>query len=191
MGKSRQTDNAGAVADAVGRLLVGRRAIAARVAELAAEIAGQYADREVTLLAVLTGSVVFLADLIRGLPLRLRLEVVSVRSYPGEATESRGPDFISQVPSDLAGKDVLIIDDILDSGQTLGALFRAVGEQNPSSLRTCVLLRKDRPDLSDRPRPDFVGFEVADEFVIGYGLDFGDLYRNLPDICVLKQGATR
>jgi len=188
MGKSRQTSSSPSGDDAVGRLLVSRDTIASRVDALAGQIACEYAGREVTLLAVLTGAVVFLADLIRRLPLRLKLTVVSVRSYPGETTKSRGPDFISQMPSGLAGKDVLIIDDILDSGQTLGALLRAVGEQNPSSLRTCVLLRKDRPDLPDRPRPNFVGFEVEDEFVIGYGLDFGDLYRNLPDICVLKQG---
>jgi hypoxanthine phosphoribosyltransferase len=167
-------------------VIVPRDRIARRVEELARRIADSYPAGELTILGVMTGSLVFLADLIRCLPLRLRLSMVSVRSYPGTATRSKGPQFTMPLPSDLTGRHVLIVDDILDSGQTLGTLRDAVAARNPASLRTCVLLRKVRPGRDETALADFVGFDVADEFVVGYGLDYDDLYRNLPDICVLK-----
>jgi hypoxanthine phosphoribosyltransferase len=90
---------------------------------------------------------------------------------------------------DLVGKDVLVLDDILDSGQTLLAIVEAVKGRGPASVRTCVLVRKDRPDIQGRIEPDFWGFEVNNEFLVGYGLDFDNLYRNLPDICTLRHVA--
>ena len=90
------------------------------------------------------------------------------------------------LPGDLAGRRVLLVDDILDGGATLAHLAEGIRAQCPVSLQTCVLLRKDRPDLADRIVPDYVGFDVPNEFVVGYGLDFDGLYRNLPDVCVLK-----
>ena len=176
------------LAEPIGRIVVSRDRIARRVRHLGRRIAECYASsEELTILAVLTGSLVFLADLIRQLPLNMRVDLVSVSSYSGEATRSRGPRFDAPIPGDLAGKDVLIVDDILDSGRTLTALTDAVAAAGPASLRICVLLAKRRADLSDRPRADFVGFEIDDEFVVGYGLDFDHRFRNLPDVCVLKR----
>jgi len=170
----------------VAGVVVSRDAIARRLDELAREITDRYGGREITLLAVMTGALVFLADLIRRLAMPLRVAVTSVSSYPGGATRTHGPKLVAPPSLDVAGRDVLIIDDILDSGGTLDELTRVIGAMGPTSVRTCVLLAKDRPDLSDRFKVDFVGFEVADEFVVGYGLDHDNLYRNLPEICVLK-----
>ena len=169
----------------IARVVVSRQDIARRVTELAREISTCYADRELTVLAVLTGSVVFLADLMRELRLPLRLDVVSIRSYPGAATRSCGSMFRMAPETNVRDKHVLVIDDIFDSGGTLAMLMASLAEAGPASLASCVLIRKDRPDLPDRMGVDFAGFDVHDEFVVGYGMDHDDLYRNLPDICVL------
>ena len=171
--------------DCIERVVVPRQQIACRVRELSAQVANAFAGQELTILAVMTGALVFLADLIRNLPIMTKLELVSARSYPGTATRSQGVK-MDALPNGFGGKHVLIVDDILDSGATMEALVRQVGLTQPASLRTCVLMRKDRSDRPDRPAVDFVGFDIADEFVVGYGLDYNNLYRNLPDICVLK-----
>lgn len=173
----------------VARVVIPRDEIAARVGQLAGEIAECYAGRELTILAVLTGSLIFLSDLIRRLPLRMRVDVVAVSSYPGPTTCSQGADVRTPVPPDLAGRDVLILDDILDSGRTLAATLSDVRAAGAASVRSCVLLRKRRPDVPSRTEADFVGFEIENEFVVGYGLDFDRLYRNLPDVCLLKDRA--
>ena len=169
----------------VGRAILSRRRIAARVAQLAGRVAADCAGRELTVLAVMSGSLIFLADLVRLLPLRLRLTFADIHSYPGCATRSQGIQAGMSLPQGLAGLDVLVVDDILDSGQTLGCLLETVRAQRPASLRTCVLLRKNRPGLARTVQPDYIGFEVDDVFVIGYGLDYNNLYRNLPDIHVM------
>ncbi len=182
----------GAHSEAIGadaaRVLVSRDEIARRVARLAGELVEAYPDREVTLVAVLTGALVFVADLIRRLPIRLRVEVARVSSYRGPATRAQDLRFALPLEADLAGREVLIVDDILDSGRTLSALVALVGAMRPASVRTCVLLRKSRPDVPERISPDFVGFDIPDEFAVGYGLDHDNLYRNLPDLCVLRGG---
>jgi len=165
-------------------VLISRQQIAERVDALAGQIDGCYGGADVVILAVLTGSIVFLSDLIRRLGGPLEIAVTAVRSYPGDATRSQGPETILPTETDLAGRHVLILDDILDSGRTLDLLKQTVERQRPASCRACVLLRKDRPDVADRPDADFVGFDVPDQFVIGYGLDHDGLYRNLPDVCV-------
>ncbi len=170
----------------VSRIIISRDRIAARVKELARDISHCYKDNEVMILPVLTGSVIFLADLIRHLPLMMRIDVVSVSSYPGASTVSQGPKF--KIPLletvGIVGRDILIVDDILDSGATLGALVDFVSARKPARVRTCVLLKKQRPDLPERMDADFIGFDIENEFVVGYGLDFNNLYRNLPDVCV-------
>jgi hypoxanthine phosphoribosyltransferase len=173
----------------IARVLVSRRRIARRVGELADAIAARYAGRELTILAVLTGSLIFVSDLIRRLPLRMRLDLVSVCSYPGTATTSQGPHIETELGDELRGKDVLIVDDILDSGKTVEALVTAVESAGAASVGTCVLLRKRRDDLPDRIGVDLFGFDVEPEFVVGYGLDYDRLYRNLPEICSLKAEA--
>ena len=175
----------------IDRVVVSRDRIARRVGLLAEQIAGCCRDEELTVVAVLTGSLIFLADLVRNMPLLMRLDVASVSSYPGQAVRSQGPRFRITPAIDLTGRSVLILDDILDSGRTLELLLETIAAQKPASLRTCVLLRKSRPDVPDRIEPDFVGFDLPDEFVVGYGLDYNHLYRNLPDLCVLKPEAMR
>jgi len=171
--------------DGIDRVLITREQIAQRVAALGKEIARIYAGTELTILAILTGSVMFLADLMRELPLRMRLDVMSVSSYPGRATDSQGPPIVMPGEADLQGRHVLLLDDILDTGRTLDAIAWRVGQSNPASLRTCVLLKKNRSHGQLPVHVDFVGFQVPCEFVVGYGLDYDHLYRNLSDICVL------
>ncbi len=170
-------------------VLIPRGRIDERIDQLAQAITAAYPEGDLTILAVLTGAVVFLADLIRRLPMRLRLEVVRVDSYPGQAVRSRGPEVLAGPEGDFAGRHVLIVDDILDSGQTIDLLGERVVAAGSASVRTCVLLAKTRDDLPGRSAADFVGFEIADRFVVGYGLDYDGLYRNVPDICLLRDSA--
>jgi hypoxanthine phosphoribosyltransferase len=174
------------------RVLIDHARIAERVREMGAAIAADLqadCDRtgatHIVLIPILTGSIVFVADLIRRMPLRLSLGVVAVSSYPGRTVQSKGAAIRGELPPDLGGKHVLIIDDVLDSGQTLGLVRRLVAEQRPASLRVCVLLRKQRARADDVP-VEYVGFDIPDTFVVGYGLDYGGYYRNLPDIAVLR-----
>lgn len=173
----------------IERILIDRVAIARRVAEMGGQIASDLeadsgADRLVVV-PVLTGALVFAADLVRNLPMRLRLELIQASSYPGAATTSQGVTLGSGPTGALAGAHVLIVDDIFDSGRTLAAVTDLVRAVKPASVRTAVLLRKDvRPAVE--MRPDYVGFDVPDAFVVGYGLDYDGWYRNLPNIAVLR-----
>ncbi len=177
------------VRDRIASVIVPRDVIHRRVEELGRELCECYQGRELTILAVLNGALVFLADLIRTLPLAMRLDVVSVTSYPGAAVRTDGSRFRLPPSTALEGKHILVLDDILDSGGTLGLLLETLTALTPASLRSCVLLRKRRVDLPDRIDADFVGFDIEDEFVVGYGLDHDHLYRNLPDICTLDAEA--
>ncbi len=172
-------------ASPLGRVILTRRQISRRVGQLAKEISDGYRDRHVVLLGVLTGAVVFLADLVRRLELSVEIGFVGVRSYPGNSVRSRGPRVVLPIDCDLAGQDVLIVDDILDSGGTLTTVMPLVAEAGAADVRSCVMLRKARPDVADRIEADFVGFDVPDLFVVGYGLDYDGLYRHLPDVRVL------
>ena len=181
----------------IERVLIPADRIAARVAELGEEIARDLLRDDPTamddggrivLIPVLTGSIVFVADLIRRLPMKLSLRMVAVSSYPGATTQSKGAHMRSELPGDLAGKHVLIVDDIFDSGQTIEVLTGLIREQRPATLRTAVLLRKPgkaRVAVS----PDYVGFDIPDEFVVGYGLDYDGFYRNYPQIATLRPEA--
>ena len=181
----------------IEKVLIGRERIAGRVHELGAQIAadlmrelGDDGDHtgEVVLVSVLTGSIVFVADLIRELPVKLSLGLVAVSSYPGTSMESKGVMMRSELPRDLRGKHVLVVDDILDSGQTLDVLSRLIVEQGPASLRMAVLLRKPGK-AKVAVKVDYVGFDIPDEFVVGYGLDYDGFYRNYPEIATLKPEA--
>ncbi|MDP6634371.1 MAG: phosphoribosyltransferase family protein [Phycisphaerae bacterium] len=167
------------------RVIIPRDRIASRICELAGELTDCYGAGEIMIVGVMTGAFIFLADLMRNLSMPIRLDIVSVCSYPGASTRSRGPQLTLPPSGDLTGRDVLVVDDILDSGQTMTFLLDRFAAADPASLRTCVLLRKDLGASVVRPDADFVGFDVADEFVVGYGLDYDDLYRGLPDLCVL------
>jgi hypoxanthine phosphoribosyltransferase len=173
----------------IERILFSRRRIAERVHELGAEIARTYEGDEeagLTLVTVLSGAMIFLADLMRQLPLRMKIGLITVSSYPGQTTESRGARILSELNVDIRGRHVLIVDDILDTGGTLRIVRQRLAELGPKSIRTCVLLRKPSKAPPDVPA-DFVGFDVEDVFVVGYGLDYNDHYRNLPDIGILHE----
>lgn len=175
------------MSEVIDRILISREQIARRVGELAGEITLAYSnlDRGLTLVTVLSGSIIFLADLIRALPMKLRIGLVTVSSYRGRATTGRPPTLLKDLDVEVAGEDVLLIDDILDTGRTLKFVLERLRERKPASVKTCVLLRK--PDRAPQDLPvDFVGFDIEDEFVVGYGLDYNGHYRNHPDICVLR-----
>ena len=168
------------------RVLFDEPTIHRRLDEIAAQISNDYRDRELTVIAVLNGSIVFMADLMRRIPLPLRLDCLSVASYHGKAQTSGEVIFKQVAPPDVKDRHVLILDDILDTGHTLAYLVRHLKALEPASLKVAVLLRKQ--GRQEEPlEPDYCGFEIPDAFVIGYGLDYNDEYRNLPYIGVLKQ----
>ena len=167
------------------RVLFEEATILRRLDDMAAQISEHYRDRELTVIAILNGSLMFMADLLRRIPLPLKLDCLSVASYHGK-TETGGEVIFKQVAPDVADRHILILDDILDSGHTLVAVREKLQMANPRSIRVCVLLRKKK--LRQRPaNADYVGFEIEDEFVVGYGLDFMERYRNLPCIGVLRK----
>ncbi|MFA7235860.1 MAG: hypoxanthine phosphoribosyltransferase [Phycisphaeraceae bacterium] len=184
----------------IDRVLLDRKTIAHRVEELADEIARDFAapgssdpqagntHMELVLVPLLTGSIIFLADLVRKMPLMMRMRMLSISSYPGKSTASHGVTIHPPMPTDLAGKHVLIVDDILDSGRSVTAVRQLIAQQNPASVRVCVLLRKKIPSALAVPA-DYIGFDIPDEFVVGYGLDYDGYYRNLPEVCTLKAEA--
>jgi hypoxanthine phosphoribosyltransferase len=155
------------------------------VARMADEVAACYENRQLTIVGVLTGSVVLMADLIRLIDLPMRVGVLQASSYRG-ATTTRGELVInSELMLDISGRDVLLVDDIFDTGQTLVQVLQKMREFEPTSIRSAVLLRKNGRQEVDY-RPDFVAFDIPDEFVVGYGLDYEDMYRNLPYLAALE-----
>lgn len=175
--------------DDIAKVLITREQIARRVDELAREIAGAYdhdTQTGLVLVSILSGALIFTADLVRRLPRPMHIGLITVSAYSGATTESRGARILRDLDVDVADRHVLLVDDILDTGGTLRLARDRLLLARPRSLRTCVLLCK-RCKAPAELRVDFVGFDIADEFVVGYGLDYKDLYRNLPDIGVLKK----
>jgi hypoxanthine phosphoribosyltransferase len=167
-------------------VLVSEEQIRARVAELGAQISADYAGRELTLVSVLKGSLPFMADLMRAITIPVSIDLMEVSSYGGTATESSGlVRILKDLSSSIDGRDVMIVEDIIDTGLTLNYLIRYLRGKNPRSLHICTLLDKPARRLVDIPI-DYLGFTIPDQFVIGYGLDYGEHYRNLPFIGVLK-----
>jgi hypoxanthine phosphoribosyltransferase len=137
---------------------------------------------------ILTGAIIFAADLIRHIPIEMKIGLLTVSSYPGSALRTQGSQLLGQQLGDIKGRHVLLLDDILDSGGTLKLVVPVLHQLGVASVKTAVLLRKDRPAAKE-VAVDYVGFEIPDEFVVGYGLDYNNYYRNLPDICVLTEEA--
>jgi hypoxanthine phosphoribosyltransferase len=182
---ARDDRSCGMQAD-LDRVLFDEATILRRLDELAMQISADYRDRELTVIAILNGSLMFMADLLRRIPLPLRLDCLSVASYHGGLQTSGEVIFRQVAQPDVAGRDILLLDDILDSGTTINTIRDKLQTASPKSIRVCVLLRK----IKERTRPieaDYVGFDIANEFVVGYGLDYGEGYRNLPCIGVLKK----
>jgi hypoxanthine phosphoribosyltransferase len=158
--------------------------VLSRLDELARQITADYRSRELAVVAVLNGSFMFMGDLLRRIPLPLRVDCLSVNSYIGDKSSSIVTFDQLTMPA-IAGRDVLVLDDILDSGHTLHAVRARLLAEGPRSIKTCVLLRKCKVRAKEI-EADYVGFDIADEFVVGYGLDFMERYRNLPCIGVLS-----
>jgi hypoxanthine phosphoribosyltransferase len=167
------------------RTLLSKEELHDGVMRMADRIAACYENRQLTIVGVLTGSVVLMADLIRVLDLPMRVGVLQASSYRG-ATTTRGDLVInSELMLDISGRDVLLVDDIFDTGHTLVRTLEKMRAFNPTSIRSAVLLRK-RGRQEVEYQPDFVGFDIPDEFVVGYGLDYEDMYRNLPHLAALE-----
>lgn len=165
-------------------ILISADRIQERVNELAHEISGRIQGRPVTILGVLTGSLMFLADLVRRLDMPLRIGLIQASSYRGPTTEPGALHVQPELLPDVRGRHVLLLDDILDTGKTLNHLIGHLRGLNPASLEVAVLLRKQGRQIVP-VEPDYCGFQIPNAFVVGYGLDYNDEYRNLPYIAVL------
>jgi hypoxanthine phosphoribosyltransferase len=170
----------------IGDVLLTEGQIQQRVAELGAEVSSDYAGRALTLVSVLKGSLPFMADLMRSISQPLRIDLMEVSSYGGSSTESSGlVRILKDLSSSIEGEDVLIVEDIIDTGLTLNYLVRYLRGKKPASLRICTLLDKPARRLVEID-VDYIGFTIPDQFVVGYGLDYGELYRNLRFVGVLR-----
>ncbi len=173
----------------VAEVLLSEEQIAAKVAELGARISKEYEGRELTLVSVLKGSLPFMADLMRRITIPVRIDLMEVSSYGGTATESSGlVRILKDLSAPIEGRDVLIVEDIIDTGLTLNYLMRYLRGKNPRSIKVCALLDKPARRLVELDI-DYVGFEIPDAFVVGYGLDFGEIYRNLRFVGILRPEA--
>jgi hypoxanthine phosphoribosyltransferase len=169
----------------VGKVLVERDALQARVRELGEHISRDYEGRDLLLVGVLKGAIFFLSDLMRHLTVPCEVDFMAVSSY-GSSTDSSGVvRILKDLDAAIAGREVLIVEDIVDSGLTLSYLYRILVAREPASVRVCALLTKPERRTVDMPI-DYVGFEIPNEFVIGYGLDYAERFRNLPFVAVLE-----
>src|SRR6476660_5144371 len=173
---------------AVGEVLIDADSLRGRIAELGEEISASYAGRELLLIGVLKGAVFFMADLMRHITVPCEVDFMAISSY-GASTDSSGVvRILKDLDINIDGRDVLVVEDIIDSGLTLSYLIRNLEAREPASLAVCALLTKpDRREIDVPVR--YVGFEIPNRFVIGYGLDFGERYRNLPYVAVLSDDA--
>src|SRR4026207_1178898 len=170
----------------IGEVLLTEDQIQSRIAELGQQISNDMTGRQRPVASVLKGSLPFRADLMRAISLPLRIDLMEVSSYGGATTESSGlVRILKDLSASIAGEDVLIVEDIIDTGLTLNYLIRYLRGKNPATLRIYTLLDNPARRLVEIP-VDYIGFEIPDQFVIGYGLDFGEVYRNLRDVGVLK-----
>ena len=166
-------------------VLLGTDEIAKRVNELGEEISSDYADKDLVAVGILKGAVIFLSDLIREIAVPLEVDFMATSSY-GQATKTSGVvQLLKDLDTPIAGRDILIVEDIIESGLTLSYMSQLLLSRKPASIKTAVLL--DKPDRRQTEFvPDYVGFTIPDEFVIGYGLDFSHKYRELPYIGVVR-----
>jgi hypoxanthine phosphoribosyltransferase len=173
--------------DAAGlRLLIPEEQIQARIRQMGAQIARDYPERPIHLIAILKGACFFLADLARAIQRPVRIDFIGISSYGRGKTSSGEVKLTKDLDSSIEDADVLLVEDIVDSGVTLNYLLQVLAQRKPRSLRVAALL--DKPSRRIRPvEVAYVGFEIPDEFVVGYGLDYAEQYRNLRDICVLEE----
>jgi hypoxanthine phosphoribosyltransferase len=168
------------------RVLLTREQIAEKVAELGRALSGEYTGRKPLMICVLKGSVIFYADLLRRMDIPVEMDFIAVSSYGRRVGTSGEVRLVKDLDVSIEGRDVVVVEDILDSGLTLNYLTDMLRSRKPASLKICALL--DKPARRKvKIEADFKGFTVPNEFVVGYGLDFAERYRNLPDVCVLKE----
>lgn len=169
----------------IDKIIIPTEDIKKKIEELSQKLIADYKEKDLTLVAILNGSLVFLSDLIRKLPFSMRLDTIGADAYGAQTFPRTEPRLLNSLKVDIQGRDVLIIDDIIDTGKTLQKVVEDINKYKPRSLKTCVLLnRAQRRQV--KLEPDYCGFELGDEFVVGYGLDFNNRYRNLPFIATLK-----
>jgi hypoxanthine phosphoribosyltransferase len=169
----------------INQILLSQDVIEKRVKELGHEIDQYYQDQEIIIITLLDGAIVFTADLIRNLAIPLRLDCLRVSSYGNSTDPETAPRILSSLKSDVTGKHVLLVDDILDTGNTLQSVFDEVSSKKPASVKSCVFL--DKPERRENGyKADWSGFSIPDEFVVGYGLDYAGRYRQLPFVASLK-----
>ena len=160
--------------------------IAKMVERVGAEISRDYKDKNLLLVSVLKGSVVFMADLMRAITIPARIDFMATSSYGSGVKTSGVVKILKDLDLELSGYDILMVEDILDSGNTLSYLLKVLEQRSPASIRLCTLL--DKPERRVKPvEVHYSGFTIPDAFVVGYGLDYGEKYRNLPDVCILKR----
>jgi hypoxanthine phosphoribosyltransferase len=170
---------------AVGEILIDEDALSARVAELGAEVSADYQGRDLLLIGVLKGAVFFMADLMRHINVPCEVDFMAISSY-GDSTDSSGiVRILKDLDINIEGRDVLVVEDIIDSGLTLSYLMRNLESREPATLEVCALMTKPARREIDVP-VRYIGFEIPNRFVVGYGLDFGERYRNLPYVAVLS-----
>ena len=169
----------------IEKVLLSQEQIAEKVAEIGAQISRDYAGKNPMIVSVLKGSFIFMADLVRAVTIPCTVDFMSVSSYGSGTTSSGVVHVAKDLNSDIAGRNVLIVEDILDTGKTLHQLIGMLKQRNPASLKICVLL--DKPARREEDiHADYVGYTIPDAFVVGYGLDYAEEYRNLPYIGVLS-----
>jgi hypoxanthine phosphoribosyltransferase len=169
------------------RVMYTRQQIAQRVAEIGAQISKDYVGEKILLVGVLKGACLFLSDLARTIELDASFDFISVSSYGSGKQSSGEVKLVKDVDTSLQGRNVIVVEDILDTGYTLTYLSKLLQAAQPKSLKIAALL--DKPSRRIQPiQPDYFGFKIPDEFVVGYGMDFDERYRNLPDICILEGG---
>ncbi|MHB1393473.1 MAG: hypoxanthine phosphoribosyltransferase [Clostridia bacterium] len=169
----------------IKNIMISEEEIARRVVELGKQLTEEYKDKDLLIVGILKGCMLFLSDLVRAIDLPLTMDFMVVSSY-GSATKSSGVvRIIKDLEREIEGKDVVIVEDIVDTGLTLSYLIENFKTRNPRSVKVCSLL--DKPDRRKAQVDiEYVGFKIPDEFVVGYGLDYAEVYRNLPFVCVLK-----
>ena len=169
----------------IDHILFSEEQLKARVREIAGQIDRDFAGKEPMLISVLRGSVIFMADLMRSITLPCTVDFMAVSSYGAGTTSSGQVKITKDLSESIEGRDIIVVEDILDSGNTLSYLLQILQARHPASMKLCTLL--DKPDRRIKPvHVDYSGFSIPDEFVVGYGLDFAEKYRNLPYIGVLK-----
>lgn len=171
-------------------ILISKEQIAAKVAEIGAMISTDYEGQDLLVICVLKGAIIFTADLLRHITVPVAVDSIAVSSYGASTHTSGVVRFLKDLDESIEGRNVLVVEDIIDTGLTLKYLTENLLSRKPKSLRICTLLDKPARRQVDI-RPDYVGFKIEDQFVVGYGLDFAERYRNLPDVGVLKPEAYR